>query len=203
MPNKKPPTTTLRGAVQALLLKSAALQSWEMFFLKELNHKVQVTPEHFGPNLRSAVTTQLTRDLALGYNVGRFGYIVSVLDICNFGNGKILDGIGSAEFELTYRAIVFKPFRGEVVDAVVSSANKMGFFAELGPVNVFVSTHLIPEDFTFDVGDGSSTCSFGNEDGSLRIAKDSKVRLRIIGTRVDATEIFAIGTIKEDFLGLI
>ena len=30
-----------------------------------------------------------------------------------------------------------------------------------------------------------------------------QVRVKLIGTRVDATDIFAIGSIKEDYLGLI
>jgi DNA-directed RNA polymerase II subunit RPB7 len=29
------------------------------------------------------------------------------------------------------------------------------------------------------------------------------VRLRIVGTKMDQTEIFCIGTMKEDFLGVI
>jgi len=37
----------------------------------------------------------------------------------------------------------------------------------------------------------------------MRVTKDSEVRLRIMGTRVDATEIFAIGTIKDEYLGLL
>ncbi|GMY29933.1 DNA-directed RNA polymerase II subunit RPB7 isoform X2 [Fagus crenata] len=36
----------------------------------------------------------------------------------------------------------------------------------------------------------------------VKIQKDSEARLKIIGTRVDATEIFCIGTIKDDFLGV-
>jgi DNA-directed RNA polymerase subunit E'/Rpb7 len=29
-----------------------------------------------------------------------------------------------------------------VVDAVVTNVNKMGFFADVGPLSVFVSTHV-------------------------------------------------------------
>jgi DNA-directed RNA polymerase II subunit RPB7 len=35
------------------------------------------------------------------------------------------------------------------------------------------------------------------------IQKGEWLRIKIVGTRVDAKEIFAIGTIKEDYLGLI
>jgi hypothetical protein len=77
---------------------------------------------------------------------------------------------------------------------------QMGFFAEAGPVQIFVSNHLIPDDMVFQSGD---VPSYETSDGSVRIQKDSEVRLKIVGTRVDATEIFCIGTIKDDFLGLI
>ncbi len=86
---------------------------------------------------------------------------------------------------------------------------------------------------------GSTPPCFISEDGTVRIEKDSEVRLRIVGTRVDATEIvskereergkqqiqggisyckivitfflsisllymqFSIGSIKEDYLGII
>lgn len=33
------------------------------------------------------------------------------------------------------------------------------------------------------------------------IEKGSKVRLKIVGTRTDVNEIYAIGSIKEDYLG--
>ncbi len=36
---------------------------------------------------------------------------------------------------------------------------------------------------------GSTPPCFISEDGTVRIEKDSEVRLRIVGTRVDATEI--------------
>ena len=49
-------------------------------------------------------------------------------------------GSGQAEFVTRYRAIVFKPFKGEVVDAVVNNVNKVGsskFFSLLIVLNFF------------------------------------------------------------------
>ena len=63
---------------------------------------------------------------------------------------------------------------------------QMGFFAEAGPVQVFVSNHLIPEDFAFAATD--EPC-FVSADEAVRIIQGAEVRLRIVGTRVDATEI--------------
>jgi hypothetical protein len=53
-------------------------------------------------------------------------------------------GGGLATFPMRFNAIVFRPFKGEVFDAVVTTVNKLGFFAQVGPLQVFVSKHLIP-----------------------------------------------------------
>lgn len=52
------------------------------------------------------------------------------------------DGTGFATFKVAYQAIVCRPYKGEVLDAVVTSVNKMGFFAEAGPLQIFVSNHV-------------------------------------------------------------
>ena len=62
----------------------------------------------------------------------------------------------------------------------------MGFFAEAGPLQVFVSNHLIPDDFDFDEAD---TPAFVSADEEVRIQQGTEVRLRIVGTRTDANEI--------------
>lgn len=62
----------------------------------------------------------------------------------------------------------------------------MGFFAEAGPLQVFVSNHLIPDDYTFN---STEEPCFVSPDEAVRITAGAEVRLRIVGTRVDATEI--------------
>ena len=58
---------------------------------------------------------------------GQYGYIICVLDHqkIDIGAGKIVPGVGLAEFTVKYQAIIFKPFKGEVVDATVSTVNKV------------------------------------------------------------------------------
>lgn len=56
---------------------------------------------------------------------GQFGYIIAVVSILDIGKGMVLPGSGQAEFITRYRAIVFKPFKGEVVDGVVNNVNKV------------------------------------------------------------------------------
>ena len=55
---------------------------------------------------------------------GQFGYIIAVVSVLDVGKGMVLPGSGQAEFVTRYRAIVFKPFKGEVVDGVVNNVTK-------------------------------------------------------------------------------
>ena len=45
--------------------------------------------------------------------------------------------------------------------------------------------------------------AYVSADQQVRIVKEAEVRVRVVGMRIDASEIFCIATIKEDFLGLI
>ena len=75
------------------------------------------------------------------------------------------------------------------------------FLCEVGPLTIFVTRHAMPEDLSN--GYDPETQSWVSEDKQVEIAKGCGVRLRIMGVTVKANEIHAIGTIKDDFLGLI
>ena len=132
---------------------------------------------------------------------GRYGFIVMVTRMEDPGMGEVTDdGTARAKFHIKYDCIVFRPFKGEVVDAVVTQVNKFGFFAEAGPLQLFVSNALITDDMQFD---SSGENCYVSEDQQIRIQRDASVRVRIVGMRIDANDIFCIGTIKDDYLGLI
>ena len=157
-------------------------------------------PQYFCADLRNSVVRRLHTEVE-GTCAGQLGYIVCVLDVVDLGAGELNPSTGFAEYVVIYKAVVFRPFRNQVIDAVVTTVNKMGFFAEVGPLQVFVSSHLIPSSIKFDSNSNPPAYMGDGDEEDLRIEKGEVVRLRIVGTRIDSTEIFAIGTIKEDFLG--
>lgn len=159
-----------------------------MFFHIVLERNMQLHPRYFGRNLRDNLVSKLMKDVE-GTCSGRHGFVVAVTGIENIGKGIIRDGTGFVTFPVKYQCVVFRPFKGEILEAVVTMVNKMGFFAEAGPVQIFVSNHLIPDDMEFQTGDMPN---YTTSDGSVKIQKDSEVRLKIIGTRVDATEIVSL-----------
>lgn len=54
-------------------------------------------------------------------------YIVSVISINSIGEGKVLPSTGQARFKTSYTAVVFKPFKGEVMDGRVTNVNKVSY----------------------------------------------------------------------------
>jgi len=57
---------------------------------------------------------------------GQYGFILGVLSITDMGKGLLREGSGAAVFNLKYQCICFKPFKGQVMDVVVTSVNKVG-----------------------------------------------------------------------------
>lgn len=55
----------------------------------------------------------------------RYGFVVAVTTIDNIGAGIIQPGQGFVIYPVKYKAIVFRPFKGEVLDAIVTQVNKV------------------------------------------------------------------------------
>ncbi|KAF9879962.1 aldolase citrate lyase family protein [Colletotrichum karsti] len=168
-----------------------------MFFLYNMERRVTLHPSYFGRNMHELVTSKLLKDVE-GTCAGSY-YIISIMDTFDISEGRILPGSGLAEFTVGYRAVVWRPFKGETVDAVVYSVNHQGFFAQAGPLRLFVSAHLIPSEIKWDPN--ATPPQFTNNEDTI-IEPGTHVRVKVIGTRTEVGEMWAIGSIKEDYLGL-
>lgn len=115
-------------------------------------------PRYFGPQLLDTVKQKLYTEVE-GTCTGKYGFVIAVTLIDNIGPGLILPGEGMISiskkkvcgnvcvsgfvvYAVRYKALVFRPFKGEVLDAVVTQVNKVGMFAEIGPLSCFISHHV-------------------------------------------------------------
>lgn len=151
-----------------------------------LEHEILLHPRYFGPQLIETVKQKLYTEVE-GTCTGKYGFVIAVTTIDDIGSGVILAGQGFVVYPVKYKAIVFRPFKGEVLDAVVTQVNKVGMFAEIGPLSCFISHHSIPADMQF-CPNGNPPC-YKSKDEDVVIALEDKIRLKIVGTRVDATGI--------------
>lgn len=133
-----------------------------MFFLYELERVISLHPSFFGSRVKEYLTNRLLEDVE-GTCTGQY-YIICVMDAYDISEGRVIPGSAVAEYTVHYRAVVWRPFKGETVslgrsrrtgrgrsgtnlsygqvDAIVSSVNRMGVFADVGPLPVFVSNHV-------------------------------------------------------------
>jgi DNA-directed RNA polymerase II subunit RPB7 len=95
-----------------------------MFFLHNLERRVTLHPSYFGRNMIELVTTKLLKDVE-GTCAGNY-YIISIMDTFDISDGRILPGSGLAEFIVGYRAVIWRPFKGEVVRFITQTLGSSG-----------------------------------------------------------------------------
>lgn len=84
-----------------------------MFFLKDEERTVTLHPSFFGPNIKEYIKQQLFTDVE-GQIFGDY-FTIAVMEQMEISDGKVVPGSGFAEYTVHYRAVVWKPFKGEVV----------------------------------------------------------------------------------------
>lgn len=87
-----------------------------MFFLKDMERNITIHPQMFGPRTLDVIAHKLKEDVE-GTNMGNY-YIISVMTEMQTSEGRIVPGSGYAEYTINYRAVVWRPFKGEVVSTI-------------------------------------------------------------------------------------
>ncbi len=90
-----------------------------MFYHICLDHEIMLHPRYFGPQLMDTVKQKLFSEVE-GTCTGKYGFVIAVTHIEDIGAGLIQPGQGFVVYPVKYKAIVFRPFKGEVLDAVVT-----------------------------------------------------------------------------------
>lgn len=84
-----------------------------MFFLYELERVITLHPSFFGPRVSDYLSKRLLEDVE-GTCTGQY-YIICVMDAYDISEGRVIPGSAVAEYTIHYRAVVWKPFKGETV----------------------------------------------------------------------------------------
>lgn len=165
-----------------------------MYYVVEMEHHILLEPKFFGPSMQKRLRKQLEDDVEGTCDVNH-GFIVAIHGQPAFQIGRIFPGRPEVTFPVTYQALVFKPYKNEVVLGFVTKVNKLGFFAQVGPLKVYVSAYEIPEDLEYDQEQGT----FRSERGET-IDKETELRIMITGVSPIPDDFLAVGTIKRPFL---
>jgi DNA-directed RNA polymerase subunit E'/Rpb7 len=77
------------------------------------------------------------------------GYLIQLFRIISIQDG-IVNEEGEAVYTVQFKALVFKPLKGEVIDGIVTSVNKPGIHLKIGSVSAFIPHNKIPDYFKYD-----------------------------------------------------
>ena len=174
-----------------------------MFLYKHIKYEIQLAPRYLGAQLLDHVRLRVSAELE-GQCVGKHGYIIKVMELKEdsfvVDQALIDNDTGAVTTIVECEVLVLRPFRYEVVDAIVIDTNPEGILTAVGPVRIFVSKMSMGTELLFDENTGDRWVS---EDGRVEIRDGVVVRLRIMGLEISDGKMAAVGTIKEPFLGLV
>lgn len=167
-----------------------------MFFVLTFEQPILMSPSCLYKDLQALIKAKLIEKV-LGSVSEKYGYIVCVIKVDEPNDGKILDTSGDVLFNVRYRAVVMKPFPGEVIDGVIQDVDKYGVHVEVGPIKVFISHSNFPSDFEYNE---NQNCYFSKSQND-KLAIDTEVRFRISNVQFAENNFRPIGIMNEDYLG--
>ena len=170
-----------------------------MFFLISREDVVELHPKFLGKNIKKEVLKTLRRKVE-GKCTGRYGYTIVVAQITDMSEGKLHIDTGYCVFNVKYNALVLRTFLNEVIPCTVASIVSGGFWAQAGPLEIFVSSVSgMPADMKFIQG-SNGVDMFYSELEQAKIEIGSAVRVKIVAQRFDVQKIVVVGSIAEDYL---
>ncbi|KAH9578728.1 RNA polymerase Rpb7 [Trypanosoma melophagium] len=188
-----------------------------MFYKLELQKIIKIRPHllectlhrHLARYLRNAVEGQpLQMPLVkssdgevVRADQGSSAVIIAVLDILNTETleGRVLDD-GSVSFLLHYEAIVFKLHRGEVVDLMVATVEREGWWGDvMGVGKMYISRGQMGSEWVYE-SDGVEGIWI-TKDGSRSVKAGEIVRVRVVAETPQSEGVVAIGSMIGKYLG--
>lgn len=91
-----------------------------------MEQQILIHPRFFGPDLVKEAKRQLFKEVEGKCN-GNYGFVIAITEINSLKAGVIPPGQGTIPFKAKFKAVIFRPFKGEVLDAVVTQVNQVFF----------------------------------------------------------------------------
>lgn len=140
---------------------------------------------------------------------GEFGFVLRLNSIDNIGIGTIDVDSGTVIHPVRFTITSFKPEIDSIVIAQITAVSKSGFFAQLGPLEIFVPHTHIPDSYVYkfigstDEIDTNGFNGINNQQSVFKseyttISKEEYVRIRICAIqKMDINQIFESLSIKD------
>jgi len=148
-----------------------------MFILTTFSDLVVIKPQDFSKPTAEAIEDEINAKYAnkVVYNIG---LCICLYDLLKVSEGLIGYGNGSANVHVTFRFIVFRPFKGEVLTGRISSSTPAGIKVRLDFFeDILIPGHLLFDDCVFDIKE--NVWIWHNEGTELYMDKGELIRFKV------------------------
>jgi len=147
-----------------------------MYKILTVKDKIRVPPIKFRYDLKEAVKSSL-EDRWGGLIDKKLGVMLSIIDVEDIGEGRILPGDGSIHYPVTFNVLIYIPELHEVVKGSVIDVTEFGVFVRIGPLDGMIHVSQIMDDFvSFD----EKHAVFSGRDSKRVLKNNDPIRARII-----------------------
>ena len=111
----------------------------------------------------------------------------------DISDGRIQDTSGEVIYKVKFKALVFRPFRGEVLDGTVYEVSSNGIMIESGPLRSFISNLVKPSFYKQSIQrvnnsyfyDQTHNQFVSKDDPNLKIHNGSEIRYKLDQIKYD------------------
>ncbi len=171
-----------------------------MYRILTIKTKIKVPPTRFGMPLKQAIKESIAEryENVLDRN---FGMGLSVVNVSEIGEGKIVPGDPSIHYLVTFDLLTFKPELHEIIVGDVIDNTEFGSFVRFGPMDGLVHVSQLLNDY---VSYDDKNAVFMGKETKKTLKEGDPVRVRVISISMAPGKENKIGlTMRQPNLGAL
>jgi DNA-directed RNA polymerase subunit E' len=147
-----------------------------LYLISKIEDTVRIPPSRFEDPLND-VAVEVLNENYVGKIDKKMGLMVTVKEIEELGEGKVIMGDGAAYHDVIFTALFFKPELHEIVEGEVIEVTEFGAFIRIGPVDGLVHVSQVTDDYiNYDAKRGTLL----GKESKKTLEEGNKVRARIV-----------------------
>jgi len=146
-----------------------------------LRDTVEVPPEHLA-DVSTKLVKGLLQDKLEGQVDEDIGSVVSVIEVHDIGDGRVLPNRPGVYYEAEFDVLTFDPQMQEVVDGEIVEVVSFGAFVGIGPVDGLLHVSQISDEYlAFD----DENQQLASRESNRTLGTGDSVRARIVTKSID------------------
>ncbi len=147
-----------------------------MYKILTIEETIRVPPKRFSEDLETVIVSEF-ENAVTGRIDKNTGITISVTDIKEIGEGRIIMGDGAVYYNTVLDILVYQPVLNEIIEGSISEIIEFGAFVNFGPLDGLIHVSQITEDYMSY--DQKNSMLVGKETNKL-LKLDDTVKARIV-----------------------